>query len=182
VTSIPRWLASVLSAGSILLAVSVFLPVAYAADQAAREALMTPNGLVAPDGSKPLPPLKNTLSWAVLQQVQSAKTQSADKKDVWLPKFTAEQKKLHKKPIKLYGFMLPLQAGETQKEFILTPYPPSCPFCMTMGPDSVVQVVCDTPAKVTFEPVVVSGNFVTLEDDPSGFYYRITDATAVEQP
>jgi uncharacterized protein len=156
--------------------------VAQAADKPAAESLMTPNGMIAPDGSKPLPPLKDTLSWAVLQQVQSAKTQTADKRDVWLPKFSAEQKKLNKKPIKLFGFMLPTQAGETQKEFILTPYPPSCPFCMTMGPDSVVQVVCDKPAKVTFEPVVVSGDFVMLEDDPSGFYYRITGATAVEQP
>ena len=51
-----------------------------------------------------------------------------------------------------------------------------------MGPDSVVQVVCDKPVKVTFEPVVVSGSFVALDDDPSGFYYRITGASAVEQP
>jgi hypothetical protein len=143
---------------------------------------MTPHGAIAPDGSKPLPPLKDTLSWAVLQKVQSVRTLTAEKSEVWLPKFTPEQQKLNKKPIKLYGFMLPTQAGETQKEFILTPYPPSCPFCMTMGPDSVVQVVCDKPAKVTFEPVVVSGNFVVLEDNASGFYYRITDASAVEQP
>jgi uncharacterized protein len=176
--SISRRVSFNLIATSILSLVCV----ANAADKPAQESLMTPNGMIAPDGSKPLPPRKDTLSWAVLQQVQSAKTQTADKREVWLPKFTSEQKKLHKKPIKLYGFMLPTQAGETQKEFILTPYPPSCPFCMTMGPDSVVQVVCDIPAKVTFEPVVVSGNFVTLEDDPSGFYYRITDATAVEQP
>ena len=64
---------------------------------------MTPNGLIAPDGSKPLPPLKDTLSWAVLQKVQSVKTQSTDKGEVWLPKFTEELKKLNKKPVKLYG-------------------------------------------------------------------------------
>jgi hypothetical protein len=143
---------------------------------------MTPNGLIAPDGSKPLPPLKDTLSWAVLQKVQSVKTKSEEKGEVWLPKFSDEQRKLNKKAIKLYGFMLPTQAGETQKEFILTPYPPSCPFCLSMGPDSVVQVICDEPVKVTFEPVVVSGSLVMLEDDPSGFYYRITGASAVETP
>ena len=43
---------------------------AHAADKPAQESLMTPNGLIAPDGSKPLPPLKDTLSWAVLQKVQ----------------------------------------------------------------------------------------------------------------
>jgi hypothetical protein len=176
--TIHRRLSLVLSLGLILAVVSM----PRAADQGKQESLMTPNGLIAPDGSKPLPPLKDTLSWAVLQKVQSVKTQSGDKKDVWLPKFTDDQKKLHQRPVKLYGFMLPTQAGETQKEFILTPYPPSCPFCMTMGPDSVVQIICDKPAKVTFEPVVVSGSFVMLEDDPSGFYYRITGATAVEQP
>lgn len=154
----------------------------HAGDKPAQESLMTPNGLIAPDGSKPLPPLKDTLNWAVLQKVQSVKTKTEDRGEVWLPKFTPEQKKLSKKAVKLYGFMLPTEMGEMQKEFILTPYPPSCPFCMSMGPDSVVQIICDKPAKVTFEPVVVSGSFVMLEDDPSGFYYRIIGATAVEQP
>jgi hypothetical protein len=175
--SIIRLITLVLSVSLILIAVS-----GKAQNQAKQESLMTPNGLIAPDGSKPLPPLKDTLSWAVLQKVESVKTQSADKGEVWVPKFTDEVRKLNKKKVKLYGFMLPTQAGETQKEFILTPYPPSCPFCLTMGPDSVVQVIVDKPAKVTFEPVVVSGSFVTLDDDPSGFYYRITGASAVEEP
>jgi uncharacterized protein len=173
--SIRHLAALVLALGCILLTVSV------ANSQEPPKPRMTPNGLIAPDGSKPLPPLADTLSWSVLQEVQSVKTQS-EKGEVWIPKFTDELKKMNAKPVKLYGFMIPTQAGETQKEFVLTPYPPSCPFCLTMGPNSVVQVICDEPAKVTFEPVVVSGKLAVMESDESGFYYRITGASAAEQP
>lgn len=137
---------------------------------------MTPNGIVAPDGTKPLPPVAGTISWGVLQGVKTV----PDKDGRVLPQFNAEQKKLNKKDIKVHGFMLPLEAGETQKKFVLSPYPPSCPFCMTAGPDSVIEVVCAKPAKVTFEPVVVSGKMQVMEHDETGFYYRITEASAVE--
>ena len=33
--------------------------------------------------------------------------------------------------------------------------------------------------KYGFEPIVVSGKFVVLNDDPMGLYYRLTDAVPV---
>lgn len=38
-----------------------------------------------------------------------------------------------------------------------------------------------TPVEYGFDPVVVSGRFVVLRDDPMGLYYRLTDAVAVNQ-
>ena len=35
-----------------------------------------------------------------------------------------------------------------------------------------------TPVKYGFEPIVVTGKFVVLKDDPMGLYYRLTDAVA----
>jgi hypothetical protein len=75
--------------------------------------------------------------------------------------------------------MLPLEPGERQKNFILSAMPPSCAFCMPGGPDAIVEVKAKTPIKYGYEPVVISGRFVVLKDDPTGLFYRLTDAVVV---
>ena len=37
-----------------------------------------------------------------------------------------------------------------------------------------------TPVKDTFEPVALSGRLALLKDDPSGVYYRLTEAVPVK--
>ena len=66
-----------------------------------------------------------------------------------------------------------------QKSFILSAMPPSCAFCMPGGPDAIVEVKAKTPIKYGYEPVVISGRFVVLKDDPTGLFYRLTDAVVV---
>jgi hypothetical protein len=80
------------------------------------------------------------------------------------------------KPVKLRGYITPLQFGSDQKHFILSPKPPSCAFCVPAGPDAMVEVFCKTPIKYSLEPVTVSGTFAVLRNDPSGLLYRMADA------
>jgi hypothetical protein len=40
-------------------------------------------------------------------------------------------------------------------------------------------VVAKAPVKYGFDPIVLSGRFVVLKDDPLGLYYRLTDAVSV---
>jgi hypothetical protein len=40
----------------------------------------------------------------------------------------------------------------------------------------MVEVRAETPIEFTYDPVVISGTLVVLDDDPSGVYYRLTDA------
>jgi uncharacterized protein len=40
----------------------------------------------------------------------------------------------------------------------------------------MVEVKSKTPVKYTFEPVVLTGKMVILKDDPTGVFYRLTDA------
>jgi hypothetical protein len=54
--------------------------------------------------------------------------------------------------------------------------PQSCSFCLPGGPESMVEVKTKTPVKYTFEPVVVTGKMAILKDDPTGVFYRLTDA------
>ena len=121
-----------------------------------------------------LPELKGVVSWKTLAEVTPVK-----QKDKFVPSFSRGITQLDKKEVKLQGFMMPLELGEKQKNFILTSTPPGCAFCLPGGPDAIVEVQAKTPIKYGFEPVILSGRFSVLKDDPTGLYYRLTDAVPV---
>ncbi len=111
------------------------------------------------------------VSWKVLSQVELVK-----QKDRYVPQFAAAVAALDQKEVKVQGFMMPLQMGDKQSHFVLTAMPQSCSFCMPGGPESMVEVKSKTPVKYTFEPVVLTGKLAVLKDDPTGVFYRLTDA------
>ena len=122
---------------------------------------------------KPLSELKGVVSWKTLAMVTPVRQQ-----DRFVPEFSKDVSALDKKEVKLQGFMMPLDMGEKQKRFLLVAMPPTCAFCLPGGPDQLVEVLAKTPVKYGFEPIVVTGKFVVLKDDPMGLYYRLTDAVA----
>lgn len=121
-----------------------------------------------------LPEIKGVVSWKTLAEVTPVK-----QKDKFVPSFSRSIAQLDKKEVKLQGFMMPLELGERQKNFILTSTPPGCAFCLPGGPDAIVEVQAKAPIKYGFEPVILSGRFSVLKDDPTGLYYRLTDAVPV---
>jgi hypothetical protein len=141
-------------------------------DMATMDAPLPPS----PYLEKPLPELKGVVSWKTLAQVTPVRQQ-----DRFVPQFAKDVSALDKKEVRLQGFMMPLDMGEKQKRFLLVAMPPSCAFCLPGGPDQLVEVVARTPVKYGFDPIVVTGKFVVLKDDPMGLYYRLTDAVAVSQ-
>ena len=120
---------------------------------------------------QPLPERKDVVSWKTLAQVELVK-----QKDRYVPQFSASIAALDKKDVKLQGFMMPLEMGEKQSHFVLAAMPTTCAFCMPGGPESMVEVKMKTPVKYSFDALVVSGKLTVLKDDPSGIFYRITDA------
>jgi hypothetical protein len=124
-----------------------------------------------------LPELKGVVSWNVLSQVKS---RTEGKKVV--PEFAPAVRALHQKDVKLQGFMLPIVTGERHDHFLLTMRPPHCPFCLSLGPEYIVEVRAKAPIKHTYDPVVLSGQLNVLNDDPFGLYYRLTDAQVTAVP
>lgn len=122
-------------------------------------------------GGDPAPP--GTVPWPLLQSTKTV--QKANKK--FGPAFPKEVKELDKQQVKLYGFMMPLDQAKKQKRFLLSAFPPHCSFCLTAGPESLVEVLADKPVDFTFEPIVVAGRMAVLENDV--VYYRLTQAVAV---
>jgi hypothetical protein len=126
---------------------------------------------VTPDAFKPLPERQDVVSWKLLGQVELVKV-----KDRFVPQFAAGVAALDKKEVKVQGFMMPLEMGDKQTHFILSAMPQSCAFCLPGGPEQLVEIKSKTPVKYTFDPVVLTGKLAVLKDDPTGVFYRLTDA------
>jgi uncharacterized protein len=120
---------------------------------------------------KPLQERKDVLSWKLLSQVELVK-----QKDRYVPQFAADVSALDQKLVKVQGFMMPLQMGDKQTHFVLSAMPQSCSFCLPGGPESLVEVKTKAPVKYTFDALVLSGKLSVLKEDPTGVFYRLTDA------
>lgn len=118
-----------------------------------------------------LPELQGVVSWRVLAQVKTS--QAGGKPTV---EFATEVRKLDKQEVRVQGYMLPIVTGETHDHFLLTMRPPHCPFCLSVGPEYIIEVKAKAPIKHTYEPVVVAGRLNVLNNDPFGLYYRLTEA------
>lgn len=123
----------------------------------------------------PLPQRADVVPWSTLTAVKTR-----TEKNKVLPSFQPEQLALNQKPQRIQGFMMPLEPGEKQSHFLLSSVPLSCGFCVPGGPESMVEVRTKTPVRYTLDPVVVEGRFATLQDDPYGLFYRVTDAVPVK--
>jgi uncharacterized protein len=130
----------------------------------------SPNSPIAP-----LPDRADVLPWPLLTAVKSR-----TEKNRVLPLFQADQLALDGKVQRVQGFMMPLQPGERQRHFLVSAIPLTCAFCVPGGAESMVEVRTRQPVAYTQEPVVVEGRFSVLKDDPTGIFYRMTDAAAVK--
>ena len=129
------------------------------------------SGALAQSVPQPLPERKDVVSWKLLAQVELVKV-----KDRYQPQFAAAVAALDSKEVKVQGFMMPLEMGDKQSHFILSAMPQDCAFCMPGGPEQLVEVRTTKPVKYTFDPVVLTGKLAVLKDDPTGVFYRLTDA------
>jgi len=121
-----------------------------------------------------LPEKQGVISWKTLSQVESVK-----QGDKFVPKFSEEVLGLDAKAVNVQGFILPLDMGDAQRHFLLSAVPPHCPFCMPAGPDAIVEVVAKKAIAYGLEPVILSGKFAVLKNDPSGVLYRLTEAEPI---
>lgn len=124
---------------------------------------------------KPLAERADVVSWKVLSDVKVTLVKGRS-----VPTYGVAQLTLNQKLQRVQGFMLPLQPGEKQSHFLLSSVPPTCNFCMMGGPESIVEVKAKVPVPYTLEAVVVEGQFLVLNNDPFGLFYRVIDAVAVK--
>ena len=117
----------------------------------------------------------DVVSWKALGQVEPVK-----QGDRMLPKFAAPVLALDAREQRVQGFMIPLDLGDRQKHFLLSAVPSHCGFCLPAGPEAIVEVTAKEGVAYSIQPIVLSGRFAVLKDDPNGVLYRLVDATQVD--
>ncbi len=124
---------------------------------------------------------EGTVSWDVLGTMDVEVEVIAPLQTQMTKTFTDEVKALDDQPVQIMGFLYPLKGGVTHEHFLLTAWPPSCPFCLPAGPTLMVDVQAAEPVAFSEGAILVAGKFDLLENDPSGMFYRLNEATLVER-
>jgi hypothetical protein len=115
--------------------------------------------------------IKGVVSWDLL-----AKVDQKNVKERIIPVFAKEIIALNNQEVKIQGFMMPLDPGQKQKHFLISVSSATCPYCMPAGPEGVVEVLATSPIKYGFDPIIISGKLAVLKDDPTGLFYKMTNA------
>jgi len=119
------------------------------------------------------------VSWDTLRELDVTYETKGPGMTDFRTSFTSALLELDGKTVKLIGFIYPLEAAEQHQRFLLSAYPPSCPFCLPGGATEMVEVLASAPVKFTYDALVLQGRFELLRDDPSGLLYRLHDARPV---
>jgi uncharacterized protein len=121
------------------------------------------------------------VGWDLLGDLEMTAETIAPLRTVYHLSYSPEIKALDGQHVKLMGFIYPLEGGLEHEHFLLTAWPPSCPFCLPAGPSQMVDVYADEPIEFTDGAIVIAGTFEVLRGDPSGLYYRMRDSGEVER-
>lgn len=119
---------------------------------------------LAIDAEEPL------LSWSVLARVQVKPGLLGDIETTFDPAIKA----LDQQPVKLAGFMFPVQAGSQVQRFILSAKEPTCATCLPGSADAMVLVSSSKPVQVTTERIQVKGTFKLVSE--MGLLYHMDQA------
>lgn len=98
-----------------------------------------------------------------------------DKKERYVVSFPDAVKALAGKPVTISGFIVPLEATEKFKHFILSKSTPTCAFCMPGEPDELVEVWLERPIAWDERMVKVTGAFELIDGRELGLFFRIKD-------
>ncbi len=92
------------------------------------------------------------------------------------PGYSKDVKKHDGKKVTLMGFMFPLEQSEMQKNFLMGPYPLSCPFHYHVGPAQVIEVLADKPVAFSYDPITVTGILRLRYNEETGMFYYLEKA------
>lgn len=114
------------------------------------------------------------IHWDML--AKASHTAKNGTREVTYPAALAKQ---NGKWVTISGFMVPLEAKFLQSRYLLTPKLTDCESCVEGGPAGYIEVN-GTPLHFRPQPLTLSGRLTLLQDDPSGMYYRLTEARQVK--
>jgi hypothetical protein len=130
---------------------------------------------------------KGAVSWKTFGKTKEIDIRGTTKDgydlEYYKPGFTPAVKALDGKQVTVKGFMFPLDETDAQKNFLMGPFPVSCPFHYHVTPSLVLEVHADKhPVRFSYDPVTVTGTLQLVQkDEVNSTFYRLLDARIVEK-
>lgn len=155
---------------------AVSVPIALAT-QAKAQSPDPKQGAAVEDIWKPAATPRGGVSWALLESTRETTRTDSEGYLLSKPIFPQQVRNLNGRRIKVAGWMMPLDAGRTQRRFVLLAYPPGCPFHFHAAPMQFIEVIASTPFPTNETRVlVVSGVLELTGQDESGIFYRLRNS------
>ncbi len=121
---------------------------------------------------------ESALPWSALEEGWRA----MKKDDAFLYGDTLKQLQSMKgKDIVLFGYMLPIEAGEAHRHFLFSSRTSSCPFCMPASAGNLVEIHTDDALPYRNEAFLLQGHFHIEDSEHSELIYSLDHAHAVEE-
>lgn len=132
------------------------------------------------DEWKPLEVTGDAISWDVFAKTKENMNCKMGDDGIEMcsitPEYSNEIKELDGQEVMLMGYMFPLEQSEKQKNFLIGPYPLSCPFHYHIGPSQVVEVVAKEPLDFSYDPITVKGKLSMRFNKETGVFYYLENA------
>lgn len=129
------------------------------------------------DEWQPLQVSGDAVPWDVFATTKEHESCTKDKDgyDLCLisPEYSDAVRRLDGKEVTLMGYMFPLEQSEKQTNFLVGPYPLSCPFHYHVGPSQVVEVLADEAIAFDYEPVTVTGTLKLRFNEETGVFFYL---------
>lgn len=144
-------------------------------------ALSIENGADLMSEMMPLPkPKEGAVPWQLFittkeKEIKVTLPDGGDSFEV-TPVFDDKLKELNGKEVTLFGFMFPLEQTEKQSNFLIGPFPPSCPFHYHVPPSLIVEVKAKKPLDFSWDEITIKGTLALIEKDSNGSFYLLKDA------
>jgi len=176
-TRLPRYNTGVmirhwLHLGLFLLCIGIAPPsVAFSEEE------LTPEELQAlKEEWKPLEVTGEAIPWSQFARTKEVEQCRTDEEGfdycVIKPDYSPDIKALDGQEVTLMGFMFPLDQTEKQQNFLIGPYPLSCPFHYHVGPSQMVEVLADAPIAFSYDPITIKGTLhVRFNEETEVFFY-----------
>jgi hypothetical protein len=122
---------------------------------------------------------KDGVDWVLFSETKEIPYSVMRDDNLWeglKPEFLDELKKLDGKKIKMSGYMFPLDQTEKQSNFLLGPFPLTCPYHSHAPMNLTIEAHAKKPVPFSYDAVTVEG---VLELVPMDFeyntFYRLKD-------
>ncbi len=123
-------------------------------------------------------PMSHNPLWKTLQET---KIIVDNKNGYYKAKIPAEVKALSGHELTVNGFMMPLEAKDKFRHFLLSKRTPTCPFCPPGEPNEIIDVWTEKSVEYSDELITVKGTFELMNDREMGLFFKLKNASEIKK-